>query len=415
MAAISAPVLLLVMSMGIEVAHWSVAQIELQRSADMAALAGASALARNASVQQAASAAADVAEVDNITGTAARSWDPAALVLSDNNVTVTITNGVHNAADPAVLVAARQQVPLWFSRILTFATGISLGSTAMAELGPQPCILTLGGSGTGLTASGNPVIDLNGCSAYSDSTIKVSGSATFDASALYAGGTISIGSNVTGTATNPSKQVTGATPLPDPYANDQALQSALSRASCAPAQLPAVSGNTVTLDPNTCYGSISISGSQVLSFNGPGLYTINGSLKVSGNTGTSLSGSGITVVSTGAVSITGNFNSGTVSLTAATVTTAQNGAVPGVLFATTSTQSDTIGGGTPVPFTGLIYTPNASLSFSGTPMSGGTGCAKIIAKSVTVVGNANLASTCSSYQLTSFGNIPNASLIQLVE
>ena len=59
--------------------------------------------------------------------------------------------------------------------------------------------------------------------------------------------------------------------------------------------------------------------------------------------------------------------------------------------------------------------PNADLSFAGTPTSGSHGCAKIIAQSVSVVGNSRLESTCSSYQLNTFGTTPNNSLISLVE
>ena len=307
MAAIAVPVLLMSVSMGTEIARWSATQIGLQRTADMAALAGVAALARNDTAQQAANAAADVAEIDDAIGTNSRNWNPGTLVLSDNNVTVTITNGVHNSADPAVLVTTRQTLPLWFTHIISAATSVSLGSTGMAELGPQPCILALGGTGSGVTASGNPVVSLNGCSAYSDSSITMKGTVTINASALYASGSIGIGSNVVGTGTNPAIQTSGVKPLSDPYANDLAVQQALSRAACSPTQPPDVSGNTVTLYPNTCYGAISIKGSQTLDFSRPGLYTVNGAISVSGNSGTVVSGSGITIVSTGPLSIDRQF------------------------------------------------------------------------------------------------------------
>ena len=414
-AAIAVPGLLLSVSMATEIARWAAAQTDLQRTADMAALAGVAALARNDTAQQAANAAADVAELNDVTGTTSRSWNPDTLVLSDDHVSVTITNGVHNSADPAVRVAASQMLPLLFTRIITAATSISLNSAAMAELGPQPCILALGGAGTGVSASGNAVVSLNGCSAYSDSSITMKGTVTIDASALYASGTIGIGSNVTGTGTNPATQTEGVKPLADPYAGDLAVQQALAQAACSPTQMPVVSGSTVTLYPNTCYGAISISGSQTLDFSQPGLYTVNGAISVAGNSGTIVSGSGITIVSTGPLSISGNFNNDAVTLTAPTVGTVQNGAIPGVLFATSSSQPDTVGGNAPVPFTGLLYMPNAALSFAGTPTSGGQGCAKIIAQSVSVVGNSTLESTCSSYQLNTFGTTPNNSLISLVE
>lgn len=415
-AAIAAPVLLISVAMGVEVSHWATRKLDYQRSADTAALAGGVALARNDNPEQAANAAADVAELSGIAG-GARSWSWASLVLTDNLITVTITNGVHNSADPAVLVSVQGSVPLLFSRLITTATQITLGASAMAELGPQPCILTLGGSGKGISAAGNVTMAMPGCAMYSDSNISMTGTVTINAAALYAASGITISSNVSGTGTNPAVQYAGVAPLSDPYASDSAVQNALAKASCAPTQLPAISGNTVTLNPNTCYGSISISGNQTLVFNGAGLYTINGSLNATGNSSqnTTIDGAGITIVSTGALSITGNFNNGAVTLTAPTIATAQNGAIPGILFASDTSVGSSVAGNAPIPFTGLIYTPNAALSFSGTPTSTSGGCDKVIAQSVSMVGNAVLASACSSYNLNSFGILPNNSLVQLVE
>ncbi len=414
--AIAAPVLLISVAMGVEVSHWATRKLDYQRSADTAALAGGAALARNDTPEQAANAAADVAELSGIAG-GARSWSQASLVLTDNLITVTITNGIHNSADPAVLVSVQGSVPLLFSRLITAATQVTLGASAMAELGPQPCILTLGGSGNGVRASGNVTMAMPGCAVYSDSSISMTGTVTINAAALYASGSIVMGSNVSGTGTNAAVQYSGVAPLSDPYASDSAVQSALAKASCAPTQLPAVSGNTVTLTPNTCYGSISISGSQTLVFNGAGLYTINGSLTATGNSSqnTTIDGAGITIVSTGALSISGNFNNGAVTLTAPTIATAQNGSIPGILFASDTSVASSVAGNAPIPFTGLIYTPNAALSFSGTPTSTSGGCDKVIAQSVSMVGNAVLASACSNYNLNSFGILPNNSLVQLVE
>ena len=416
LAALAAPALLMAVALGVEIAHWASVQTDLQRTADLGALAGAEGIARNDTLEQAANAAANVAEMNGGNGGASRSWNGTSFVLADNQVTVSIVAGLHNPADPAVQVVVNKAVPLLFSGLMTAATSIPMRTLAIAELGPQPCVLSLGGGGgAGIAASGNPSILLSGCSAYSDSGITLKGTVTFDASALYAAGSIAIGSNVSGTATNPAVQSSGAPAVPDPYAADAPVQNALAAANCAPTQSPVVSGSTVTLAPNTCYGPVSVSGGYTLDFSGPGLYLIHGSLSVTGNSGTAISGAGITIASTGPISIGGNFNSANVALAAPSVTSAQNGAIPGILFASASSQPSTFGGGAAVPFTGLIYTPNAALSFAGTPIGGGSGCAKIIARSVSLVGNSKLASTCSSFQLTSFGGTLNNQLVQLVE
>jgi hypothetical protein len=401
--------------MGLEIGRWTFTQLDLQRTADMAALAGGEGLGSNDSLQEAANAAANIAEINGASGTTSRTWNASTLILSDNQVTVQITNGVRNSADPAVLVTVRKPVSLMFTNFLTSATSITLGSTAMAELGPQPCILAVGTSGNAISASGNVSVALTGCSAYSDSSIRMNGSVTFDASALYASGSINLVGTVSGTATNPAVETSGVTPMTDPYASDVAVQNALAAAQCAPKQNPVTSGNNIILSPNTCYGSISVGSNQTLDFSTPGLYLVNGSISVTGNTGVQISGSGITIASTGSLSITANFNSGGVVFTAPTVSSAQNGAIPGILFATTSNKATTVGGNAAVPYTGLLYMPNADLSFHGTPTSGSSGCAKIIAKSVSLVGNSQLSSTCSDYQLTSFGTVPNSQLVQLVE
>ena len=56
--ALSMPVLMMSVAMGVEVSHWSAQQLDLQRTADLAALAGASAYARGGTAAQAAAAAA---------------------------------------------------------------------------------------------------------------------------------------------------------------------------------------------------------------------------------------------------------------------------------------------------------------------------------------------------------------------
>ena len=416
-AGIAAPVLLMSVALGVEVGHWAVARSDMQRMADLAALAGVQGMASNDSLQQSANAAANVAELNGAAGAATRIWDATALALSDNQAAVTIVSGLHNSADPAVKVVITEAVPLLFAGLISSATSVQLNAVAIAELGPQPCILSLGTNGSsGISASGTPVVNLNGCSGYSDNNVTLKGTVTVDASALYAAGSISVGSNVTGTAINPAVQSSGAPVISDPYAADATVQNALTAAAnCKTAVSPAVSGTIVTLVPNTCYGTMKIAAGYTLDFAQPGLYLINGSLSVSGNTGTAIAGAGITIASTGPISITGNFNTADVSLTAATVDTAQNGAIPGILFASSTSQASSFGGNAAVPFTGLIYTPNASLSFAGTPVSGSSGCAKIIAQSVSLVGNSTLASTCSSFQLTSFGGTLNNQLIQLVE
>ena len=59
-----------------------------------------------------------------------------------------------------------------------------------------------------------------------------------------------------------------------------------------------------------------------------------------------------------------------------------------------------------------IYYPNGVLSFSGNAADGSTGCAEVVAQSVNLSGNANLAANCGSYGLPTYGSVPTATLVQ---
>jgi len=59
----------MVAGMGIEITHWTVVKLELQRTADVASLAGAMEYALASNAQDAANEAANVAELNGATGT----------------------------------------------------------------------------------------------------------------------------------------------------------------------------------------------------------------------------------------------------------------------------------------------------------------------------------------------------------
>ncbi len=424
--ALATPVLLMSVAMGIEIGHWSDVKLQLQRTADLAALAGAKSYAAGASAEAAANVAANVAEFNAGIGGAARSWTAASETLSDSQITVQITKGVNNPADPAVRVTVTRAVPMMFSRIAFSGGSVTMNATSLAEVGTtvntvQPCILTLNGGTTGAVAmpgttlNGNVQVDLSGCSIVSDGNTSLNGNVTLDASAIYAAGGITTNGSVSGTAAVSANQYPNSPPVSDPYASDAALQNAIAQASCSPAIQPAASNGAVNLYPNTCYGSISVTGRNTVVFNGTGLYTVNGSFSVAGTSGTPIFGNGITLVPTGAISVPGNFSTGAVALTAATVATVANGAIPGVLFATVGTAGVTISGNAAIPFSGLIYAPNSAISLSGNATDGSDGCSEVISQTLTISGNMNLAANCSGYGLLNYGSVPNTTTIGLVQ
>jgi hypothetical protein len=337
---------------------------------------------------------------------ATRTWNGSATppTLSDNLVTIRIVNGVKNTSDTAFSATIQDKMPLLFSALALKGPTITVSANAIAEIvpaGPQPCLLTLGGdvngvvSGTDVTLSGNVDITANNCSIRSDAGVSVSGNVTVNASAIYASGSITSSGNVAVNATEYSNQPQ----LADPYANWSPLQTALANASCTGGQAVNTSGGSQTLSPG-CYSGINDSNATLTL--SPGVYYVNGGINLSGNA--SMSGAGVTIVSSGTFSSSGNVQ---ISLTAPTT-----GPTAGVVYASTNTQGSSFSGNDAMTFSGLIYYPNGILSISGNAANGSNGCAEIVAQTVNLSGNANLASNCGGFGLPTYGSTTAASLVQ---
>jgi len=201
-AGIAAPVLLGAIALGVEVAHWSSVQLDTQRTSDLAALAGAQSAAGGATTQEAANAAASVAELNGASGATTRTWNAATNVLTDNTVTVSLVNGVHTSNDKAFQVAITKSVPLVLAGLISSASAETLRATATAEVmstqawaGPQPCVAALktaAQGGTGITYTGWATMTAIGCSIRSNAGLTETGSGNWNTQGIYAAGSISI-------------------------------------------------------------------------------------------------------------------------------------------------------------------------------------------------------------------------------
>lgn len=393
-----APVLIMMAGMGIEVNHWTVVKQELQRTADLAALAGAAEYGVTFDSRDAANVAANLAELNGMTGATVRIWSPSNRTLTDNRITVQVGPGVRDSTKTGVSVAVTQTVPLAFTKVMSSLTSMTIGATGWAQAASvQPCILALSANGSGINGQGNPSLNLINCSARSNASIGAGGSATMSAPDFYANGSIN-GSGITGTL-HPNDGT-----VPDPYANDPAIQNAF--ANLSPGQGASFSvkpNNTGTLSPGT-YSSWSIKGAATLQ---PGIYYVNGDISL-GAQG-SLSGNGVTIVTSGALSMQGGA---TLAISAAALGST-SGAIPGVVFAGTSTSSASfLGNTTTNAMTGVVYYPNGDLAFGGTAAGASSGCLEVIARSVTMKGNSTLAAKCATYGALSFGS--DNSIVSLV-
>jgi Flp pilus assembly protein TadG len=411
--ALTLPTLMMALGLGIEVSSWTISQIELQRTADNAALAGVMNYTQTSSAQSAAGAAANVAEANGVTGTSTRTWTAGTKTLTDNMITVAIVSGITHTSDTAIQVTVQQSVPLVFAKVFSAVGSVTVTATAYGELvvtnpaSPQPCIAALqtsAGGGTGIAMSGALNIQDTSCSLVSNSTISANNvSGTINTDGVYAATTISIPAWVTVTGTE--YQNNGV--IPNPYQNYTALQTALAELSPGAGSSCCNSGNT-TLNPGT-YSSWIISNTSNVTLN-PGLYVVNGDIGIGGTT--TVTGTGVTIVSSGAITV----NSGTVNMNVSASSTSTGGAVPGILWANTSTNAVNFGSSYTFPFSGVLYFPNAAVDMYGSANLGSTSCAEIIGGSISIAGAVKLASTsCSSMGAPTFGSLPATSTVALVE
>jgi uncharacterized membrane protein len=110
----------LAIGLGIEASGWSAVQQRLQRTADMAALAGALAYNKGAAASVAATQAAYTAEINGSTGVtspATQTWLPTPKILLDGSITIREVNGVRNTGDIVFAATIQYTVPLLFSAI----------------------------------------------------------------------------------------------------------------------------------------------------------------------------------------------------------------------------------------------------------------------------------------------------------
>jgi Flp pilus assembly protein TadG len=315
----------------VDYSHAAAERTALQAVADAAALAGASALgasddARIATMQQMLAQAGNVQSSVNVDGDFA---------------VVTATKSVR--ADFLEVVGIRS-IP------------ISVRSKAESLYrGPPVCVLALDQTASGaITWSGGTSFVANGCAVQSNSTdpqgLVVTGSATVEASSLCSAG----GASVPGGY--PLQPLTHCRPLPDPFASLQAPPSA----ACDYHNESVQPGETATLSPGVYCKGLSLKGNVTLE---PGLYIVeDGPLTISSQA--SVQGDGVSFYLTGS-NAGFTINGGA----AIDLTAMRSGDYQGILIAqdrnSTGPLGNTLNGAANTVLTGAIYTPNASLSVTG--------------------------------------------------
>jgi hypothetical protein len=416
MTAIMAPVMIMVTAMGVEVTSWSVANLELQRIADISAWAGARQYVVGSNAQSATQTSANLAEINGVPGTATQTWNAANSTRTDNLITAQIVPGIKVTTDTAMKVIVQRNIAKTFSLIFPGAQSfVTVSATAIAEIvssagaSPQPCLLALqanGGGVTDLTLNGSASVSSATCSIVSNGGITLTGSSYLQAVGIYSGGTITYPGWNTNAIQGPSFQNSGQ--VADPYATNPAVQNDFSLLSSGSGKAdPNTSYGPLTISPGT-YSSLTLGGSSTVTLS-PGTYIVNGNVTFDG--ASIVNGTGVTIIFSGTLSDAG---SSSVSLTAPTA--ASGVGVPGILFAGNSTSASGFSGSVSLPLTGVIYYPNGNMSFTGSADSTGANCSEVIAGTITLSGASNVsASGCATYGTVPFGSVPNSSAIALVE
>jgi Flp pilus assembly protein TadG len=458
---LTTPVLIAAMGMGVEVSDWAAVKVELQRTADAAALSGVYYYKANSSQtgvkQNAATAAAYVAQINGASG-GSTSWDAGSSTLTDNKVSVTILDSAHCVPGTTCTIGVRttvsRTVSLAIGRIFKSDPSITLSATSVAELipgqlGDPACMLALQGDINGVTTStdlgisGHVTVSAGNCALRSDASVTVNGNVEIDTMAIYTAGTYTVnGNSATVTATDGIHQNSGQ--ISDPMLGYTALQNALTAvksiaASVAPISCGSsgcsgpsgcctntpvydnkghVSGYNVTIMPGSYGAFSSTSNSSVNITMSNGLYLFRDNVSISGPT--QLTGTNVSIVTGGTSDSKFNGNS-LMTLTAATTATAAsistNAPIPGIPFASAGTTNTTFNGTSGTAYTGLIYSPSGSLTVSGNATDGTSGCGEMVANTITLSGNndTTVAPNCDAYGLSTIHSLPATSYVSLVE
>jgi hypothetical protein len=375
-----------------------------------------------------------MAQLNGAIGTTAPSWNATTRTLNDNQITAQIVNGVQDPSNTAVKVTINRTIPRTISQLFSSGPTVTVSATSTVELinqtsagsGGSPCVVGLGTDGvitdTAITISGGSNLSAPDCTIRSNSGVVISGGSAVTALAGFLGGTLNL--NGGGYFSGIVHQSQGQ--IPDPYTGRSDLQSALTAAnsatatasltcsgsSCTPTASVTCANSICTAQPGTYAGMKLSAGTQLVL--APGLYVFTDDVKSSG--GGTVTGSNITMLMAAGHTIDLTANS--VSLSAATMTSATNQQLPGIVFASQSGNSGKITGSSSVPLTGVIYYPNGQFEVDGSSSSGSSTCAVLIAKNVVLTGTSQFAaSDCSSYNVPTFYSIPpattrNASIVR---
>jgi hypothetical protein len=387
------------MALGIDVSYWEVKRIQLQRIADVAALAGSVRYSQTNNATSAVRSAASVAELNGVP--AGTRTIGGSTVLTDKYGDW-VTSYSLNATAATLTATIQTSVPVWFAGLYIGATKKTISTTAVAQtstsIGGQPCIVALKGDTTGvvtyvdLTFSGHTSVSSTTCGIRSDGGININGNSSLAVPTVIVSGSISGKQSITCTQSTSCTQ-SGAPQIPDP------LSSAYGNELSIPPDTPAGSYTGTTYSPGLYSSDLSFNSNSTYTLN-PGVYYVNGSISING--GATVSGSGVTLISTDGISMSGNSD--------VTLTAPSTGPTAGLVFGTSTTSGTVaISGDSSNVLNGAVYAPNANVSLTGnsSTATSPTSCFEIVGATLSFSGNSAFTNAgCSSLGVPTLDNSP---------
>jgi len=421
--------------LGVETGLWYAIKRQNQSAADVAALSGAFELLAG---QSSGLTATQV--YPNICGFAQRDatrngftfasftcptstpacTSPSSGQMCANNPPQTPSTANFNNANAVEVILAQQQNALLASLYLANVT-IDTRAVAVISVLDQACMLALNpNASNAILIKGNPTLNMPNCSVVADSTsssaIHLQGSASIIADTLVTAGGVDTTGNPSFTLNKPAQ--THAQNVPDPYAPPNCTTLCLTHAflttgmpGCTTAPSPVGGVTTYSAGSRIC-GGLNIKNRTVnLS---PGTYWVtDGDLSLQANgvlectACNPTTGAGITIIFTIVTGTTvGTFTGGSNSAvgnppTAPNFNAPNSGTFKGLLFvqdsnglpAGTTWNAGTFQGGPNAVLNGLVYAPQAGLTFNGNPAAGGAGCLILVVDTLTLSGDSQLNST----------------------
>lgn len=369
---------------GLDVAQWVLWKRQLHSSADLAALAGASANSQGQDI--------DKAIRRSLAHNDLRDFQIMKIEFPP-------TVGSYAGDSDAVRVVLQTQQVLPFSSVfLRNPPIVDAEAIAIAKFESPNCVIALDTANSAISITGSASVNMN-CAMTSNSNFAATSSDSINAAALSAVGTVTVGAAVTAD----TKINNGADMKADPYAGKVTIPDLTSE--CSGASWFTNRSNRVDALTPGCYSGITVRGELTLA---PGTYYIDEG-NVETNSGAILKGTGVTIIFTssdpsstsiGKYSAAGNS---TTQLSApstgdyAGLLMYQDArAVAGTktnFFMTGTSGTDNAGNLITSEFQGAIYTPSTKTHFQGNS-SISTPCMQIVAKTVEFSGNTTVENNC---------------------